>query len=206
MKPQDSLKTTERRLYRSTFNDGIYDIAFGLGFLILAWIPVLESLGISRFLGYLLFLIPVAVPWPAKRLITVPRLGMVEFGEKRKARSRILLWILAAVVFLTLPLIIMMIGQGISAGQTWLFITAVAAPVFAIAVYIMDFPRMFLYAAFLAVGILQSEFLIPYVGTPLNAILSFGIPGLLILILGLSLLIKFLRKYPKPAPEASHAG
>lgn len=206
MNPQESLKTIERRAYRSTFDDGIYDITFGLGFLILAWIPVLESLGVSRFLGYLLFLIPVAFPWPAKRLITVPRLGMVEFGDKRKARSRILLWILAAVVFLTLPLIIMIIGNGVSAGQTWLFIAAIAAPVFAIAVYIMDFPRMYLYAAVLAVGILQSEFLIPYVGTPLNVVLSFGIPGILILLLGISLLVRFLRKYAKPAPEASHAG
>jgi len=206
MKPQDSLKTTERRLYRSTFNDGIYDIAFGLGFLILAWIPVLESLGISRFLGYLLFLIPVAVPWPAKRLITVPRMGMVEFGEKRKARKRVLRWIAAAILFLTLPLIIMMIGSGVSDGQIWLLVAAIGLLIFTIGIYVMDFPRMFLYAAVLAVGILQSEFLIPYVGTPLNAILSFGIPGLLILILGLSLLIKFLRKYPKPSPEASHAG
>lgn len=206
MQTHDSLKSIERRAYRSTFDDGIYDITFGVGFLILAWIPTLESLGISRFVGYLLFLIPVAIPWPAKRFITIPRLGMVEFGDKRKNRSRILLWILAPVIFLMLPLIIIMIGQGIPAGRIWLLVAAFAAPIFAIAVFIMDFPRMFFYAALLAVGILQSEFLMPYVGVPLNVILSFGIPGILILILGLSLLIRFLRKYPRPAPENCHAG
>ena len=58
----------------------------------------------------------------------------------------------------------------------------------------------------LAIAVVQSEFLIAYVGEPFNAILCFGLPGILILILGLSLLVKFLRKYPKPIPENCHAG
>jgi hypothetical protein len=206
MKANDSLKSIERRAYRATFKDGIYDITFGLAFLILAWIPVLESLGISRFIGYFLFLIPILIPWPAKRFITLPRLGLVEFGPKRKARKHVLLWILAVVILATLPLYVMMVAKGASDGQTWLLTAALILPIAAIAVFIMDFPRIYLYAAVLAMGIVESEFLIAYVGTPLNAILSFGLPGILILILGLSLLVRFLTDYPRPVPEANHAG
>lgn len=206
MKTNDSLKAVERRAYRSTFEDGVLEITVGMLLLIFAWISALESLGISRFIGYTLLVIPILIPWLGKRFITNPRLGMVEFGSRRKSRRRILLWILAAIVFLTLPLIIMMVGSGIPAGQTWFFVAAIGAPVFAIAVFIMDFPRLYLYAAVLAVGVVQSEFLITSIGEPLNAVLSFGLPGLIILIVGLVLLVRFVRKYPKPNSEASHAG
>jgi hypothetical protein len=87
-----------------------------------------------------------------------------------------------------------------------LFVAAMGLPIFAIAVYIMDFPRMYLYAALFVFCIIQSEFLIDYLGEPLNAVLCFGVPGLIILILGLSFLFKFMRKYPIQNPEASHVG
>ena len=58
MMANDSLNSIERRAYRSTFSDGVYDIAFGAVFILLALIPVLESIGISRYYGYLLFILP----------------------------------------------------------------------------------------------------------------------------------------------------
>ena len=63
MNTTESLKKLERRAYRSTFEDGVYDIQFGLLFLVFAWIAVLEALGVSRFIGYSLFIIPLIFPW-----------------------------------------------------------------------------------------------------------------------------------------------
>jgi len=37
MKTEDSLKKTEKKLYRSYFNDGIYDILAGFIFILMAW-------------------------------------------------------------------------------------------------------------------------------------------------------------------------
>ena len=199
-----SLKEVERRAYRSTFEDGLYDMPFGLVFLIIGWLPVLETLGVSRYLGYLLFLLPVLLPPIAKRYVTIPRLGSVEFGSKRKQRSKYFLLAGGVVLFLTLPLLIMMIARDGLAVESWMAITLFAAPLVVLAVLSIDFPRMYLYAAVLAAAIVQSEFLLPIVGTPLNAILSFGLPGAAIFLFGLSLLMKFVTRYPKQTAAESH--
>lgn len=206
MKPADSLKEIERRAYRSTFADGLYDIPFGLVFLILAWIPVLEAAGISRFYGYGLFVFPILIPWLGKRYITSPRLGAVEFGSKRKARSRFLFWTGAVVVVLTLPLVLMIIARGFPGGFTWMTIAVFVAPLAAIGVFMMDYPRLYVYAALLLAGVVQAEFLLEYVGAPLNTLVSFGVPGLAIVAYGITLLVGFIKKYPVQPREAPYVG
>ena len=126
-KTTESLKQIERRAYRSTFEDGIYDILFGMGFLILAWIPVLESVGIPRLYGYLLGLIPVLCSWLGKRYITIPRLGAVEFGSKRRGKKLLLVVISAAVFFLILPVLMMVAATDLSAGRIWILVGPIAA-------------------------------------------------------------------------------
>jgi hypothetical protein len=204
MNRSESLKEIERRAYRSTFEDGIYDIQFGLLFLVFAWIAILEAIGISRFIGYSLFVIPLIFPWLAKRYITIPRMGSVEFGSKRKSKRRLSLLIGAIIILLTLPLIIMIAGQSIEGQTGWLLIAMFAMPVFVIAVYFMDFPRLWIYAALLIAGVLESELLLGCVDTPYNTLISFGIPGVIILLIGLALLIRFVRKHPRPDLEARH--
>ncbi len=199
-----SLREIERRAYRSTFQDGIYDIQFGVLILIFALIAVLESVNISRFYGYPLLILPIILSWLGKRLITIPRLGMVEFGPGRKSRRRLALLISVIVFLLTLPLMIMIIMQGVSVGSGTLVIALFAAPLIVIAAYAVDYPRMCVYAAFLFFAVLQSEFLYGYVGQPLNSLICFGLPGLIILAYGLTLFVEFLKKYPRQVPEADH--
>lgn len=207
MKTKDSLKEIERRAYRSTFEDGIYDIQFGLIFLILAWIPTLEVIGISRFIGYALLVIsPILLPWLGKRYITIPRMGAVEFGPKRKSRRRLLLAIGAVVIIMTLPLLVMIIGKGVPGRLGWPLIAVFAAPALVVAASLLDFPRLYLYVALLFAAVVESEALLGYVGESSTALISFGVPGVFIFVLGLTLLFKFLKKYPKPAPEVNHAG
>lgn len=206
MNTHNSLKELERKAYRSTFEDGIYDILFGLIFLILALIPILEKAGISRFIGYALLLIPATLPIIGKRLITIPRMGAVEFGRKRKSRNRLLLIVTVIVILLMLPIMISMMSQGFSGSMGWMVIALLALPVFIIAVYAMDFPRLWIYAALLLAGAVESEFLLRYMSSPHNTSISFGLPGAIILIAGLNLLVKFIQKYPKTTPEANHAG
>lgn len=211
MKATDSLKQIERRAYRSTFEDGIYDIFFGLGFLMLGWIPVLRNLGVSRYYEYLPFLTLPLILWLGKRYITIPRLGAVEFGPKRKTRRKLFLVVCAAFFFLTLPLLLMPPFQTFGAHLSenvglLLTVGMVAGPVVMAAAYFLDCPRMYIYAALLFFALPHSGFLYDFVGSPLNSLISMGLPGAAILIYGLTLLRNFMRKYPATTPEVNHAG
>lgn len=205
MHQANSLKEIERQAYRSTFADGIYDIFFGAGFLILAWIPALDFFGIPRLFGYLFGVVAILATWLGKRYVTIPRLGAVEFGPKRRSRKWLFALICAAIIFLVMPLVIMMSAQDFSGGRLWLMISPLAALFIALGAYLMDYPRLYIYAVVLVYGILQAEFLREYVGSPLDSLISFGIPGVIILGYGLSLLLRFVKRYPKPTPEVSHA-
>lgn len=205
MKAPESLKEVERRAYRSTLNDGIYDLAFGFVFLILAWIPILEVAGVSRFVGYSLLIVFAALlPWLGKRFITIPRLGAVEFGTKRKSRKRLILAIGAAVLVLTLPVMIMIGKDDISGRLGWPMIGMFAAPLLVVTVMLLESPRLIVYASLLIAGIAEAEFLLSYVDSPLNALISFGIPGVIISAVGTTLLVKFIQKYPKTNSEVPH--
>ncbi|MCK4655696.1 MAG: hypothetical protein KAT85_01655, partial [candidate division Zixibacteria bacterium] len=149
-------------------------------------------------------LIPIALPWPCKRYFTIPRMGSVHFGPKRKSRKRLLLVIAGLVIVLTMPLMIMFADNGVLGSTSWLSLAVLAFPVFVIAVYSMDFPRLYIYAALLIFGVVASEFLLDYIGAPFNTIISFGIPGLAILVYGISLLFRFMKSYPKPTQEVAH--
>jgi hypothetical protein len=194
----------ERRAYRSTFDDGVYDIQFGLLFLVFTLISVLEAIGISRFAVYPLLVIPLLFPWFGKRYVTIPRMGAVEFDSARKSKKRLLTVIGTVIVVLTLPLMVI-ISKGVISGSVgWMLVAAFGFPVFAIAVYSMDLPRLYIYAAVLVAGVVESEFLLDPVGRPFNVIISFGIPGIIIMAVGILLLVRFVRTYPKSGREAQH--
>ncbi len=211
MKRPDSLKEIERRAYRSTFDDGIYDIAFGFAFLILAWITSLDSIGVPRFYGYMMFAILPLIAIFGKRYISTPRLGSVEFGMRRRSKKKFLAVICIAVLFLQMPLLMMtfangtfgFLGEGLSVPVA---ASMIVAPLLIVAAYFIDYPRMYIYAAILFFSVPHAEFMIDFVGHPLECLISFGKPGLTILIYGVVLLSRFMKKYPLPTPEVNHAG
>jgi len=211
MKAIDSLKQVERRAYRSTFDDGVYDIFFGMGFLILGWIPVLRNLGVPRNFEYLPFLVLPLILWLGKRYITIPRLGAVEFSSKRKARRLLFLVACAGFFLLTLPLLIIQPFKNFGADLSEnvglpMAVGMVAGPRVIAMAYFLDCPRMYIYAALLFFALPHSGLLHDFIGSPLNTLISMGLPGLVILTYGLTLLVNFMKKYPRPTPEVNHAG
>ncbi len=205
-----NLKELERRAYKSTFQDGIYDLYFGLFLIILAWIPVLESLGVSRFIGYPFLASPMLLIWAGKRFITIPRLGAVEFGGRRKSYKKIVRLVgIGALVLMAGPMVMLAkggFGWGEGSGLPWMLIALIGLPVFILAVIYANHPRIYIYAAAMLFCIVNAEFLLKYVDSPYNTLVTFGPVGLLIFIYGLTLLISFMKKYPKESPEANHAG
>jgi hypothetical protein len=200
----ESLKDIERRAYRSTFQDGFTDIAWACLFLIFAWIPVLDVVGISRFYAYPFVLVPALIVWLGKRYVTVPRMGAVEFGPARKSHRRYTAIIGIIALLLMLPLIIMMFAGGVPARPTWMTAGIIAAPAVAIGVILLRFSRMYIYAMLFLFSIVASEFLRAYVARPYESLVAFGIPGVLISVYGFYLLFGFMREYPRPGPEVPY--
>ncbi|HUU44852.1 MAG TPA: hypothetical protein VM118_03885, partial [Acidobacteriota bacterium] len=92
------------------------------------------------------------------------------------------------------------VGSGL---EVPLIVALIASPFLLAAAYFLDYPRLFIYALLLSFGIPHARLMNEFVGSPLNSLISFGLPGAVIVIYGLTLLFKFMKKYPKPNPEAS---
>lgn len=203
------LKELEKKAYQSVFQDGLWDIAWGVLFFAgWALIPILESLDISRYWGYPALFLPAVIITLGKRFITVPRMGVVNFSPARQRRR---IWLIACVVAMVLfsSLIWTMSETSSSIWRNDPFLSEmlVALPIMAIfwvVAYLMDFSRLYLYAAVFGAAMPVSRSLGPSVGEPLIQILIFGIPSLLIITFGLLLLVRFLLKYPAPSGEIIH--
>ena len=195
MKSQLNLKELERKAFRSFYQDGIWDIFFGLMLLAMYTFTFFndnfENTAL-RILG-MLFLEIFAVFFLiyGKKLITVPRLGNVTFSKQRKKR---LLYIIGVNLFSLLILTGLAIAQNAfpetfdtsrselisSVGMgVWIaFITSVMA-------YFLDFNRLYLYALIY--------------GSAFALVLLFDIPilflaaSLLILIPGIVIFTRFLQ-------------
>jgi hypothetical protein len=200
------LRDLERRAWLRTFEHGLWDLAIGLLFLsfglgILFDVPWIAAIAV-----------PVGLPAMrdlARRLI-VPRIGDVVFRERRR-RSKTRIQILLAALAL--------VGVGMFAFTAWA--TSAGAPswvgwvrahfvivigviwggALAIAAWAADVPRFYAYGLILFGAILASDFPTGYhLG---HALVSAG--GLIALI-GLGLLLRFIRRYPSyPVPKEPDA-
>jgi len=208
MNEKINLKEIEKKTYRFTFQDGIYDIMFGVLLVSFALAPIIrEIIG----LGYILFL---AIPAPliftlAKKYITTPRIGIVKFGLKRQATYKKLVIISIILVSITFVLLIMTITN-IFPGTFGSMLDGYAVPLvigistiigMGVFAYIKDFPHLWVYGLIIGLGIIVAEILYKTVGSPLDSIITFGIPGILVLFYGVVVLFRFLRKYPLPKEE-----
>ena len=207
MSEQIDLKVLEKRAWRSAYQDGIWDIYFGLLFLGMAFAPLGETIDSPSELGIILILVPwysiaVLILMLGKKFITIPRIGFVKFGAKRKKVKKTLLGLLIFNVILALLFFIVDIG-GLF---TFLNIEGLAQPLviglflitvpLSILAYFLEYHRLYGYATFFGFSFFSSELLYPLVGSPLDLMLSQGSVGIVAMIIGLIYLVQFLRKYP----------
>jgi hypothetical protein len=208
-----SLKEIERKAFRSTFQDGLWDIFLGLLLLNMAIGIVLEdtSLPLSWIMVMIVpwpFLVLVAF-WAGKKFITTPRIGLAKFGPQRKAKMKNL----RVVLFLSVLLLVIMFFLGWAAmgnSLPW-WVTEIPLPlyvwpaqtiiVFGLAAYFLDVPRFYAYGVLyglpLPVGILLVK------NTDLTVLgsmaITFGVAVGVMVLIGVILFIRFLREYPVAA-------
>ncbi len=189
----DSLRRLEHKAWTSYFEDGFWDILIGLIMLITGIRGLVDVGWIS------LLVLPAVLVGPlGKRFITIPRIGIVKFGQVRKSRQKQL------IALLTVSIIVMV-------GVFWLSRSdvaqsqAVTSPVvaiwivltFAVITYLLDFSRLYIYG--LLFGL--SEILWGLFDKPTGPI-AFTLSGLIALMVGAFMLGRFLRAYTQMKREA----
>lgn len=205
MAEQIDLKEMEKKMWKSTFQDGLWDVYFGLIIMGIGFSWLGGFFGLPETVDVLVTLISwdigaMIIFFLCKKLITQPRMGLVKFGQKRKKRNKFLALLLGIMVAFTiitfiftllgifhlqLPGFLVMLLIGL------LFITL---PISLLA-YFLQMRRLYLYALLGGLGLFISELLQPIIGAPYHDIITFGGIGLIITITGLTLLFKFLHKY-----------
>ncbi|HUU16828.1 MAG TPA: hypothetical protein VMW72_06755 [Sedimentisphaerales bacterium] len=207
-----NLTEIEKKAYRSTFQDGLWDIFLGLILLILATSALLSNIGASEGLQMTVLVVLQAVALLAfiagKKRITVPRMGFVKFGPKRKRKIRksriiLLVSVLAGlVVFLIAALVI----RSYPAGRPKLLLllpaawVANAVIVFSLLAYYLDCTRLYAYGMLFALPVPIDMVVKEFAGVNLSPV-AFAIPATVMLVIGTVLLVRFLRDYPFPAKE-----
>jgi len=201
------LKQIERKAFRSTYQDGLWDILMGgivVAMAITIYRPESGYSPSNIVMMTLIYVVLYSLFWAGKKYITLPRMGQVRFGPARKQKKKTLAIILGIIV------LIQSIVVGLTAigwlnpvfgaklfGDISLEHLAVAAlgslfvgPSMLVIAYLVDFPRGYYIAVLMALAV----FLMIYINQPIYPIVIGG----LIIIPGLVLFIQFLKKYPIP--------
>ena len=216
MSTQFNLKEIERRAFRSTYQDGLWDLYFGLIVVCISFFVYRPATGYSP-MNIILMMCTMVVAyslfWAGKKFITLPRMGQVQFGEQRKRRKRTMIIalcgvVLIQVVFLSLELLawanpeVAARFNKLMPDKTSMdlivasFGALMVGPSMILVAYFTDFPRGYYIALMFSLAV----FLMIYINQPIYPIII----GLLIALPGLVLFIRFLKKYPLPHEEPSN--
>lgn len=210
MKEPIELKELEKKAYRSTFQDGLWDIFMGMILLNLGVGPLFIWLfNLPEILNTIIFslgwnILAFLIFYLGKKYITIPRIGFVKFGPKRKAKTTKLKIFLFSVFIVNLILIILPfsgITDYIHIERLFLIILlglGMFTFPFCVIAYFLDFTRLYFYAFSAGIGFILAEILRLIVGNPFENIFTFGGIGGIIVVIGIYYFILFLKKYPLP--------
>ena len=193
------MKEIERQVYLSYSEDGLVDIA--IGSVIMVWGIMLlgEPTGLIGLLGIL----GLGIWYLGKRLITIPRIGTFQPGpktERRLTHLAIFLVILGLIAFLGI-LVSRAFGSTFATDHPLGILGLVIASGVALLAYLLNAARIYVYALILFIAFAGGEIL---AGTATRFDVfaaSVIVGGGLILISGLIVLLRFVRKYPRPVLE-----
>ena len=199
------LKELEKRAYTSIFQDGLFDIFIGL--IVIGWIT--NSLGdffdtpfvITILFSYYIVVCTLFIL--LKAFVSTPRMGKAKFGPTRKLNvKRFFIFSIINTSILVILLVLPYTGlfQGISVGG--LLFPLLISTVFiwfplSLVAFFIKFNRMYVYAIIGGLAFFFSDVLRDFVPYLISSCIIFGISGGIILIIGLRIFLKFLKKYPK---------
>jgi hypothetical protein len=175
------------------FEDGLWDVVLGL--FLLAWgFAILFDLG---WLPAVAFIVSFYLALGLKKRITYPRTGYARPAEQRKQRSRAVIAGVTTSLLGVMVLVLVITGgmpQFLRDYFELLFGTMLAIVVGLVG-YWWGIVRWYYYAGLVFVFAAVNQWL------GLSFDLSFIIPGAVILLCGLLIFVRFLRKYQRVSAE-----
>jgi hypothetical protein len=208
------LKQLERKVWTSFYEDGIWDIYLGLLLSSIAIGAFCTDTGLSEkysifgHIGILVFAILFLVL--GKHFITVPRIGTVVFGPRGRARltkAQILLAISCVSGLAAFLLIASITGNATVQRPVMeyivpLFWTVNMLVLFSLAAYFLNYRRLYIIGFLYAIAVPADKIMRQILHIDLSVV-AFGVPAMIILIMGVIVLIRFLRKYSIPSQNLS---
>jgi hypothetical protein len=204
MSQQISLREAERKVFRTAYDDGLWDVFLGSFLLLFAVAPLLSPI-LGDFWSSAVFLPYWVLVFLAIRLVrkhvVARRVGVVRFGQARKARLRrftlvMLLLNAAALIlgFIVAPNFARVPGQMIAFA-----IGAMLLIGFSIAAYFLNIGRFYVYGLLAGLAPLVGEWLWTHGyaadhGFPV----TFGVTAAIMILAGLAVFVRLLRDNPVP--------
>lgn len=194
-----NLKNIEKKVYMSYHQDGILDISLGLLILLFG---IAMHTHLIAFVGLIPILV-MGVGYLAKKFVTIPRMGYVNFSNARKAkeRSKMSFWLVLGIVVFGAVLIglakrnILPGLDSVLQAYPLLALAVIFSLLIITAALMFGTDHLYAYAALVLVVLVPCQSL--YAPEPLRVIFV----GALILLCGLLIFTRFLHKYPLPVEE-----
>ncbi len=189
-----SLKELEKKAWQMNFQDGITDITIGL---ILVISTICQMYNDIRFNLYPLFIIPVLFSVFAKRTITAPRIGLVNYSKERNRKR----FLLSLVITTSLVLLLLLTVSGfvnLKLPATPILIGVIIFIICNVIAFVLNFNRMYIYGILITFSFSLSEISIYKTGIISSGAFAWLISGVIIIGTGIYYLFGFIKKYPKP--------
>jgi len=203
-----SLKDAERRVFQTTFADGLWDVFLGCWFPLQLAIAPLLSVSMGDFWSSAAFIplwgVVYLVIWLVRKKVVKPRIGRVEFGAARKSKLKKLsaaLLIVNVIAFI-FGLIAALRFRSLPAGGPPIVLGLTLLIGFSAAAYFLDFPRLYIYGLLGALAPLVGEWLFQNMGASHHGFpIVFGSLAGVMVLTGLVVFIRFLQNNPLPAGD-----
>jgi len=203
---EPNLKEIERRAYISYHQDGLLDIFAGLyvlGFGLGIYMDIIWESGFGVIMPGILVAVVLPIWIAAKRRITVPRIGFVNFGIRGASKLMAIFVGLAVAGLGVMSVFTLATFQGGS--RQWLDLIfqngmlIVGFGSFAVCVlfgYSMGLKRLYAYGLLAVISLVIGHFAGIFFAYILTAL------GTTVIVTGVALLIGFVRKYPLKGDKA----
>jgi hypothetical protein len=213
MSTELDLKEIERKAFRSNYQDGLWDMFYGLIVVCMAFFIYRPSTGYSPLniiLNFLAFGLAFGLFFAGKKYITLPRMGQVRFGAVRARKKRTLAVILGLFVLLQVglvgltslgwldPQVRARLNSFLGERDLTLALVAMIGSLMVgtsmiVSFYFSDFPRGYYIAILMALAV----FLMVYLNQPVYPVII----GVVIFLPGLLLFVRFLKNHSLPREE-----
>jgi len=208
------LKKVDRKVFTTSFDDGLVDIFLSSVTLMWAVGPLTTSylntyLGDfwGDFWGTLIFLpfwgiLYLILRWIHKRLVA-PRMGVVQYGPTRRKKMSLFSGIMVVLnsIFMILGLVAFL-NQDSPRWTRMLPFTVMLLLSFSLAGYFMNLNRLYVYGIMLGMAPLVGEYLSQMFGVVHHGYpITFGLSAVIIFVIGLIKLITFMQHNPLPSDD-----